>query len=151
MCGAGVRNTQFKHKSYRVERHDKKFIHNYSGYIKLWSIQKTLEQHYVNLMLLKTKLFTFLNLDLMSLYFKCFFSKFLIKCFIVPCKFLMILILVPPSAIQHPLQWGILGGHGGWLDVVPILLLKCICLVFHVENGQNEYILIISSFTNIDL
>ena len=27
--------------------------------------------------------------------------------------------------------------------------LKCICLVFHGENGQNEYILKIFSFTNI--
>ena len=30
-----------------------------------------------------------------------------------------------------PTQWGILGGHGGWLVFVTILLLKCICLVFH--------------------
>ena len=27
--------------------------------------------------------------------------------------------------------------------------LKCICLVFHGENGQNEYILIIFSFTTV--
>ena len=30
-----------------------------------------------------------------------------------------------------------------------IVFFKCICLVFHGENGQNEYIQIIFSFTNI--
>jgi len=36
-------------------------------------------------------------------------------------------------------HWGILWGHGGeGLVFVTILLLKCICLVFHGENGQNE-------------
>ena len=33
--------------------------------------------------------------------------------------------------------------------LVTILMLKCIYLVFYGENGQNEYILIIFSFTNI--
>ena len=38
-------------------------------------------------------------------------------------------------------QWGILEGHGGVTGFFfTILLLTCICLVFHVENGQNEYI-----------
>jgi len=34
-------------------------------------------------------------------------------------------------------HWGILGGQGGGVCFVTTLLLKCICLVFHVENGQN--------------
>ena len=46
-------------------------------------------------------------------------------------------------------RWGILGGKGGDWCFDKILILKCICLVFHGENGQNEYILIIFSFTNI--
>ena len=46
-------------------------------------------------------------------------------------------------------QWGILVGHGGVNAFVKILLLKYICLVFHVENGQNVCILIIFSFINI--
>ena len=40
-----------------------------------------------------------------------------------------------------PLPHGgsILGGHGVGDYNCSILLLKCICLVFHVENRQNEY------------
>ena len=41
-------------------------------------------------------------------------------------------------------------GEGDWF-LSQYSLLKCICLVFHVENGQNEYILIIFSFKNIVL
>ena len=42
------------------------------------------------------------------------------------------------------LRWSWVGGV-----FIIILLLKCICLAFHVKNGQSEYILIIFSFTNI--
>ena len=41
----------------------------------------------------------------------------------------------------HHEKQGIVGGQGGDWFFVTILLLKCICLVFYVENGQNEYIL----------
>ena len=50
----------------------------------------------------------------------------------------------PPSPV---------GYFRGSLGIVTVfftkLPLKCICLVFHGESGQNEYILIIFSFTNI--
>ena len=42
-----------------------------------------------------------------------------------------------------------MGSWGGGTVFVTMLLLKCISVVFHGENGQNEYILIIFLFTNI--
>ena len=50
---------------------------------------------------------------------------------------------------SHPSTVGYCRGSGRGLVFVTMLLLKCIFLVFHVENGQNEYILIIFSYTNI--
>ena len=47
-----------------------------------------------------------------------------------------------------PPRWGIYGVMEGDCFVT-LLLLKFICLVFHGENGQNGYILIIFSFTKI--
>ena len=57
---------------------------------------------------------------------------------------------VRQGQVKDGARWDILGNHGGGaLVFVTILILKCICLVFHGENGQNEYILIVFSFTNI--
>ena len=44
-------------------------------------------------------------------------------------------------------QWGILWDHGGGGGLTGFC--HHTPLVFHGENGQNEYILIIFSFTNI--
>ena len=54
------------------------------------------------------------------------------------------LVTSPPPVGYFRGLWG-----GGVIGIVTILLLKYICLVFHGENGQIEYILKIFPFTNI--
>ena len=58
---------------------------------------------------------------------------------------------VRQGQIKDWARWGILEGQGGGggLVFVTIQILKFICLVFHGENAQNEYILINFSSTNI--
>ena len=55
------------------------------------------------------------------------------------------------KSLVNPPQVAVVGQGGvtGFFSQYRILLLKYACLVFHVENGQIEYILIIFSFTNI--